>query len=81
MAADMSPDAIERRLCEASRLSDLRPPFRARVDMSEEAIERRLREAAALFALASRLGGLAVVQPLAHTAAGYGGDGLGHAQR
>jgi hypothetical protein len=53
----MSPEAIERRLREASRLSVLIPPFPPQIDMSPAAIERRLREVAQLYALERRLRG------------------------
>ena len=52
---DMSAEAVELRLREASRLSDLLPPFPPAVDMGPEALERRLREVAELHALERRL--------------------------
>ena len=51
---DMSPEAVGRRLREASRLSREGPGPPA-VDMSPAAVERRLREVSHLFAAARRL--------------------------
>jgi hypothetical protein len=72
MAVDMSPEAITRRLREASRLGDLRPPFPPRVDMSAAGIERRLREVAALHALAHQLRGPGVPSPPGEEVPGTG---------
>jgi len=55
MPVDMSPEAVERRLREASRLSVLKLPYPPRVDMSSEGVTRRLREVAQLYALAQKL--------------------------
>ena len=63
MAVDMSPEAINRRLREASRLSLLVPPFPPRVDMGPEAIGRRLREVAQLYAVERRLRAAPLLQP------------------
>lgn len=52
---DMTPEAIERRLREASRLAVLTPPFPPAIDMSADAIATRLKEAAQLWALERRL--------------------------
>ncbi len=51
MSVDMSPEQVQQRLREASRLSDLRPEHRldSKVDMSPAAVARRLRRAAALY--------------------------------
>jgi len=58
MPADMSPEAVERRLREAARLSVLTLPYPPRVDMSPRGVERRLREVAQLYALQQKLGRL-----------------------
>jgi hypothetical protein len=60
---DMSPEAVERRLREASRLSVLRLHYPPRVDMSPQEVERRLREVAQLYALERRLRALGAAQP------------------
>lgn len=51
MPVDMSPEAIDARLRETARLTDLRPPFPVRVDMSPAGIDARLREVAQLYRL------------------------------
>jgi hypothetical protein len=51
---DMSPEAIEARLREVSRLRDARRLLE--VDMSPEAIERRLRKVSELRDLCKKLG-------------------------
>ena len=55
MAVDKGPEAIARRLLEASHMSDLRPPFAPHVDMSPKVIVQRLREVGELFALEREL--------------------------
>lgn len=56
---DMSPEAVAARLREASRLSQLPPPFPVRVDMSDQGVGLRLREVAQLYVLGRRLAGFA----------------------
>ncbi len=51
----MTPEAVGARLREASRLSQLPPPFPVRVDMSDEGVALRLREVAQLYVLGQRL--------------------------
>lgn len=56
--ASMSPEAVELRLREASRLAgDLRPENRldAKIDLSEAGVSRRLREASDLLDLCRAL--------------------------
>ena len=55
MAMDMSSAAIDGRLREASRMSNLVPPFPLRVDMSAAAIDLRLREVSQMHALERQL--------------------------
>lgn len=52
---DMSPEAVEARLRETSRLAVLIPPFPPAVDMSPGAMALRLREVAQLWALERKL--------------------------
>jgi len=58
----MSPEAVGARLREASRLSQLPPPFPVRVDMSDQGVALRLREVAQLYVLGRRLAALAPEQ-------------------
>jgi hypothetical protein len=55
MRTDMSPEAIEQRLREASRLSVSKLPYPPRIDMGPKAIEGRLREVAQLHAFERQL--------------------------
>lgn len=61
MSVDLSPAAVERRLRQASAMSDLDPRTRldAKLDMSPVGIAARLREAAELLDTCLRLRALA----------------------